>query len=195
MSDEECGFVEPLMNSDAERKVAVKAAELKRKHEKVVADELLEFFEINATFKRLGNDSGEPDVIYQRSDGETLGVEVVTTYYDESDVRQEWQHARGERQVPTEGYELRDGGVLGNPDALICSKVQKELNKKCAKQYAGPDEIWLCIKQIADLSDTESVRECVATLKIPSGHHFARIYLLYSAPENEGGGNKVVRLV
>jgi hypothetical protein len=37
--------------------------------------------------------------------------------------------------MPPEGYEARAAGVITNPDALICSKVQDELQDKSAKQY------------------------------------------------------------
>jgi len=181
-------------NQDSEKENASQPGDLKREHEKAASDELLKALDIKASFKRLGDDTGEPDVIYER-EGKTLGIEVATAYYDESDARQDWQYARGERQMPPEGVEPRDAGVIPNPDALICRKVQKELDDKCAKQYQGTDETWLCIQQIAALSNAKSVKDCVASLKIPSGHHFAQIHLLYLAPADEGGANKVVQIV
>jgi hypothetical protein len=170
----------------------LESASLKRKHEKAVADALVGTLGVEVGFVRFGSDRGEPDVIYGCG-GRTLGIEVATAYYDESDARQEWGHARAERQLPSEGYESRDCGILGNPDALICKKIQNELDDKCAKQYGGADEIWLCILQYAPLSDAESVQGCVESLQIPE-HHFARIYLVYMAPAHEGGMHKTVQL-
>lgn len=84
--------------------------ELKRQHEKAVADELLKVLGMQATFRRLGDDRGEPDVLYDKED-RVLGIEVATAYYDNSDARQEWEHARGNRKMPADGYEFRDGGL------------------------------------------------------------------------------------
>ena len=53
---------------------------------------------------REGNDRDEPEVIYKRN-GQTLGVEVATAYYEDSDAKQEWTLARGKREFPKEGYE------------------------------------------------------------------------------------------
>lgn len=168
----------------------MQATDLKKKHEKAVADQLLKNIGSNATFKRDGNDQGEPDVLYD-IDGRVLGIEVATAYYDNSDARQAWEHARGNRQMPQERYELRDEGVLKDPDAIICDKVQGELEDKCAKQYQGAEEVWLCIEQRALLlSDEESEKKCVETLTIPAGHHFARIYLFF----RDGGGYRAIQL-
>lgn len=169
------------------------SADLKRQHEKAVADELLRSLGVEPPFERLGNDKDEPDVLYKQG-ARTLGIEVADAYYDNSDARQNWEHARGNRQMPPEGYEFRDGGILVNPDVLICKKIQSELDDKCMKQYQGADEVWLCINQQAELSDANSVKKCVQTLKIPSGHHFARIYLFYLSPLHDGGRYTAVRL-
>jgi hypothetical protein len=166
---------------------------LKRAHEKFVCDELLKALNLDAQFVRMGNDSAEPDALY-RVEEKTLGIEIGTAYYDNSDARLEWTIARGERAFPEEGFEFRDRGVIHNPDNLICEKVQHEIDDKCSKRYAGTDEIWLCIEQRAALSDAESVAACIERLKIPGGHHFARIYIFYLAPHHDGGEYRVVQI-
>jgi hypothetical protein len=166
----------------------------KRDHEKSVSDELLKALQIGAEFVRMGDDRGEPDVIYRIQD-KTLGIEVGTAYYDESDAKQEWTLARGERAFPQEGFERRPAGVIRNPDKLICEKVQHEIDDKCSKSYAGADEIWLCIEQRAPLSDAVSVAACVKQLKVPRGHRFRRILIFYLASLNDGGNYTAVRIV
>lgn len=166
---------------------------LKREHEKSICDELFKVLDVGAEFVRMGNDRDEPDAIY-KSGNTSIGVEVGTAYYDESDAKQEWTLARGERAFPQEGIERRAGGVIHNPDKLICERVQREIDDKCRKCYVGVDEVWLCVEQRAVLSDAQSVAACVKQLKIPGGHHFARIFIFYQAPFHDGEGYRAAEI-
>lgn len=74
---------------------------------------------------------------------------------------------------------------------LICERIQKELEKKCRKTYAGVNQKWLCINQDAALSDAVSVAECIKSLRVPEMHEFTRIYLSYIPPNYETGAYKV----
>lgn len=166
---------------------------IKKGHEKAVADQLLGVLKINATFVRNGDpNQREPDVIYRIGD-RTLGIEVATAYYEDSDARDEWTLAAEEREFSPEGFEPRSGGVLNGPDQMICERVQAEVNDKCGKQYTGAEEFWLCIEQRAALSDAASVRECLESLTVPRGHQFARLYLTYIAPLHDGGAYTAVQ--
>lgn len=167
--------------------------DLKREHEKFICDELFRVLGIGGEFIRMGDDRGEPDVIYRVQDN-TVGIEVGTAYYDETDARQEWTLARGERAFPAEGFEPRAAGVLLNPDDLICRKVQHEIDDKCGKQYGGADEIWLCVEQRAPLSDAQSVSACAKQLRISKGDRFTKIYIFYLASLNDGGAYTAVRI-
>jgi len=166
---------------------------LKRDHDKFICDQLLKTIEVDAEFVRMGNDRDEPDAIY-KSEGKVIGIEVGTAYYDESDAKQEWTLARGDRAFPAEGFELRAGGVIPDPDSLVCEKVQHEIDDKGDKRYVGADEIWLCVEQRAPLSDEASVASCVKQLVIPGGHRFAKIYIVYLAPLSDGGGYVAVQI-
>ncbi len=168
--------------------------EIKQGHEKAVADQLLEVERINATFERVGDaNKKEPDAIY-RIGGHTVGIEVATAYYEDSDAQDEWEIAADERPLAPGEIRPRSAGVIEEPDQIICDRAQEELEDKCGKVYAGTDETWLCINLNAPLSDAQSMAICAKRLKIPSEHRFARIYLTYTAPEHEGGKYTAVPL-
>lgn len=165
---------------------------LKREHERFICDTLVETLGLKPSDHKLGNDQGEPDIIY-KIDRRSIGIEVATAYYEDSDAQEEWTLARGEREFSAGGIEPRAAGPIGNPDEVICDRIQRELDDKCAKRYAGADEIWLCIEQRAALSDAGSVAACIKRLLIPESG-FRRIYLFYQAPLSDGGGYRAVKL-
>lgn len=163
---------------------------LKRDHERFICDRLLEILQLDFKFVRMGNDRDEPDVIYCIGNRH-IGIELGTAYYDNSDAKQEWTLARGERQPTTGGIEERDAGIIISPDNLICRQIQQELNDKCEKRYVGTDESWLCIEQRAPLSDAQSTAECIEQLRIPPSG-FAKTFIFYLAPDHDGGGYRAV---
>ena len=170
------------------------AKNLQREHEKAVCSKLIKIVSPRLSFERMGNDQTEPDVLYKIDDGSIIGIEVGTAYYTNSDAEQEWTLARGERKIPSIGYELRHGGGLKNTDELICSKIQKELEDKCLKQYSGVSESWLCIEARSALSDKASFTKCISGLNIPEDHTFRNIILFYLAPKHDGGGHCAVKI-
>ena len=168
---------------------------IKTVHERAIADQLLAALEVGATFVRHGDPTiSEPDVIYSKSSGQTIGIEVVTAYYEDSDAKDAAEIAAGEKPLGEGEMRERSAGLLAEPDQKICERIQNELEKKCRKTYAGADENWLCINQDALLSDAKTVGECVENLKVPAEQGFDRIYLTYTAPVHEGGKYTPVQL-
>lgn len=118
----------------------------KAAHERAISDQLLATLGVTATFVRHGDTSKrEPDIVYSSQADQNIGVEVVTTYYEESDAQDAAEIAGGENPLAATEIRVRSGGLLIEPDGKICKKLQMELNKKCLKVYAGVNQTWLCI--------------------------------------------------
>lgn len=167
--------------------------DLKKQYEWAIADELLEACGVQTEFLRYGDDREEPDVIYRLPNEETLGIEVATAYYEDSDAKQEWTLTRGVRPHLPDGVELRLGGPIREPDKLICERVQGELVDKCRRRYSGVVHVWLCIKRHAPLDDREAVEACIGTLTVPTKHAFDAIYVTYQDCRR-GGSAQAIRI-
>jgi hypothetical protein len=160
-------------------------------HERAVADELIESLKIKPIDARYGDpNKNEPDRLY-KIDGKIIGIEVVTAYYNEQEAK---ITAEAAAEKPLAPDELRVGPGIGGPDDAICESIKSCLNEKCAKQYSGADEIWLCINAVAEITEMAIIEECVAAFEIPA-NCFARIYILVYKSVNEGGGVGLIPLV
>src|SRR5437870_1031974 len=130
-----------------------KREEIKREHERAVADQLLKALEIDASFDKHGDpDKREPDLIYKIG-GKTIGIEVTTAYYQQDDAKDSAEIATGEKSLRPDEIRPRSRGIFGSPDQKICDSVQAAIHSKCGKTYSSVDDTWLCIEQDAALSD------------------------------------------
>lgn len=145
---------------------------LKQQHERGVCERLLAALGQNLVFRGMGIPP-EPDVLYQLEEGRVLGIEVVTAYYSNSSAKGAWQVARGQSNVWSE--------LLGSPDQAICDSIRNEIDAKC-------------VALEAPLTDQASVQRCVDSLSLPEAFSFARVYLLWQAPADEGGDERVKQL-
>lgn len=104
---------------------------------------------------------------------------MVTAYYSEHEAK---ATAEAAAEKPIAPGEIRLGKVIGSPDDSICESIQENLDAKCAKNYSGTDETWLCINADAALTELECIKECVENLEVPE-NQFARIFVTVSKPE------------
>ncbi len=153
----------------------VKESELKAQYERWAADALVHALDLNFTFERHGNDLNEPDIIY-KTDSHSLGIEVTTAYYSDDQASAAWDNATHLGDV-LEGFR-KSVGTIDQPDELICSRVQKVINDKAAKEYVGTIENWLCIVEQAPLTDKNHLNVCMEGLQIPP-NDFEAIYILH----------------
>ena len=168
----------------------VSSKQLKEDREKAIGNQLLKALKLDGKLLRHGKDGIEPDLIYSL-EGKTLGIEISTAHYDEGTASVEFKMARGEIKPDPPRWVLL--GVPNEPDKVMVSRVQRELDDKCEKHYSGVDAAWLCIEQRAHLSTVADTEKLIAAIKVPN-NEFERIYLVFNAPMNDGGGFRVFLL-
>jgi hypothetical protein len=152
------------------------AKQRKEKREIAIGNHFLKELQFDHTFVDHGKDDGEPDLIYQMA-GSTVGIEIVAAYYHNDQARIENEIRQGKLKSSAQIQGLRGGIKLGVPndqDKVITASAQRELNKKCLKQYSGR-EVWLFVYLEAPLLEMYEFKELAAAITIPR-HNFARIY-------------------
>lgn len=165
---------------------------LKEQHEVAIGNALLRSLRCDGQFICHGEDDGEPDLIYSIA-RRRVGMEIATAYYDNAQARVEWQLARGRLKPDPSG--LTKIGFWSEPEKLIFSSVQRELEDKCSKIYSGVDALWLCIEQHAQLADVSETELLVKSVRIPTRHPFEHIYLGFHAYVGDGGDFRVYDLL
>ncbi len=163
---------------------------LKRQHEKVVAEVLVRELDVeDFHFDCLGNDAGEPDVIFKHGN-KRIGVEVAVAYLDNDCAKFEWDYARGNRNDFGASSPLQV-----NPSEKLYAFLQGVINRKCETsfKYSGVDAVWLCVEERNPLSNSSSIKKCIKNVQLPE-NKFDHIYLLHQSPLHEGGDYKVFTL-
>lgn len=153
----------------------VEKMKIKKNHEKSVCDRFFNIYDPSFKFKRLGDDKRETDCFYQKSDI-TIGCEVTMVYYDNSDGKDEWSVARGERRP--EPIELRSGGTIWSPDDLFLERLKARLKSKVGKKYIGGDYNFLILDGRRLVLDGNEAKEILKNLKVEEKGDFRSIFFI-----------------
>lgn len=153
---------------------------VKYDYERWAGKVLLQVLGIQAEYLRHGDDSGEPDTIFEVG-GSTLGIEISTAYYSEAVAKEIWDYAQSVDDVlrAANNYD----GPFPDADVQIGKRIQEVLSHKCAKHYAGTDDTWLCIVEDAPLTAEGSIRQSISSLQMPETCPFSKIYILHHEHE------------
>lgn len=148
--------------------------DLKKQHERAVGDAFVRWYNSNKSasfvFQSLGADP--PDLVYQ--DGERmLPLEITTAYYDSTDARMRWGHARNDPRAPNEW-----SGV--NPDQLLMADVGEILKKKCLGTHENGTV--LVVQVYPAITTISDVDHRVKSIPIPTIVPFSEIYLTGDFP-------------
>lgn len=150
---------------------------LKKRHEKAAAERF-----INLYNKEFGYDfilkliRESPDFEYQDTvTGETIGLEVVTVYYNKKDAENSWNMARGISNIVASDIIVNPDHLL--PDHLLLEFINKQVRKKAQKNYNYPHPIILVLDTRPALSDEFDINEIVKEVQLPDELPFKEIFL------------------
>jgi hypothetical protein len=118
-----------------------------------------------------------PDLEY-RQGNRSLGVEVVTAYYDkEDDAKFKWLGARKRPDAPDKW-----SGV--DFDKSLVENINAALVAKCAKSY-GPNCV-LAVGVLPDLTRAWEIESRIKDIRVPATNPFEAIYLCGQFPATIG---------
>lgn len=138
-----------------------------RRFEKYMAQQFVKRYDPSWKYLRMGNDVGEPDVLFTRN-GQVLGVEITTAFYEDT--------FRETKKFSDKQYV--------SPEDLMCDIIHKRVITKVAKKYHGVDTAILCVRVNDPQADDISVQLCSTHVALPAQHSFDGIYLLHKIYNN-----------
>jgi hypothetical protein len=174
-----------------------------REHEEFAAKKLVCLSGENFRFDRRGNDSGEPDVLF--SGACILGVEITFVSYqgdaDKPDfwVKDIWDFARNPQFDQNGIYrtidpKTRKPKILDNQIERLTCFCQRQLDKKCSKQYSGTGQLWLGIYAYAPITESHEFDEIAAALSIPTRQRFDRIFIIHRIVGGKCDGYRALQI-
>jgi hypothetical protein len=161
---------------------------LQEQHERWVGDLVIERYNTDhgTSFRFYGRPGVAPDLQY-REGKRSLGVEVVTAYYDREDAKFQWLGARKRPDAPGKLFRV-------DFDKSLVENINSAIDAKCRKSY-GPN----CVLAVCVLPDLTRLWEMELRLKdvrIPATDPFDAIYLCgqFPAPIGSPAERRVWRL-
>lgn len=116
----------------------------------------------------------EPDVICKHLKGsKQLGIEVVTSYYDEEHAKSVWIQARG-KKVPNHSLTRPDSE--GN--VRVLAESVRVIKAKRKKKYVVKDRLLLVVLTYPQRLYLSQVEKRLVQLRIPRHHPFDEIYVM-----------------
>ena len=108
--------------------------------------------------------------------GDIVGLEVVTTYYNEETAEGVWDLARGRTRSYT-------SDVLLNPDEMLADFITKQISAKCQNQYDVDYPVFLVVDVRAPLTtEDDIVKTVLPRIPLPAGIPFRSIFLGLDLP-------------
>jgi hypothetical protein len=141
---------------------------LQEQHERWVGDRVVEQYNTDhgTSFRFYGRAGEAPDLEYREN--RSLGIEVVTAYYDKEDAKFKWLGARERPDAPSKW-----SGV--DFDKSLVENINAALVAKCAKSY-GPNCV-LAVCVFPDLTHAWEMESRLEDIRIPATNPFDAIYL------------------
>jgi hypothetical protein len=148
---------------------------IQEKHERWVGDQVIQRYNADhgTSFQFYGRPGVAPDLEY-REGNRSLGVEVVTAYYDDAeDAKFKWLTARKRPDAP--------GKWSGkNFEQYLVEDINARLVDKCAKSY-GPNCV-LAVCVLPRLTHAWEMESLLKDIRVPAINPFDAIYLCGEFP-------------
>jgi hypothetical protein len=147
---------------------------LQEQHERWVGDQVIERYNTDycTSFQFYRRPSEAPDLQY-REGNRSLGVEVVTAYYDREDAKFKWLGARKRPDAP-----VKWSGV--DFDKSLVENINSAIDAKCRKSYGPNCVLGVCV--FPSLTRAWEMESRLKDVRVPAANPFDAIYLYGEFP-------------